>query len=165
MVLATKNPLNMLSTMGIFAVQLLVLGGRKALPAPYTAMWHGSWVLIQRRIGAAENTSGTKNRGGNDDISICYRNTYHHFGSFWEGSLSSNSSTSSLFLSLSLFTFFFRGEEGSKCCVISFTFHPARSNNPILITIDITFVRHRCCPPGTLKPGFHNHQPLSVDNI
>ena len=140
MVLATKNPLNILSTMGIFAVQLLVLGGHKALPAPYTAMWHGSWVLIWRRCHWVTTLLVM--------MILAYVTGTHtiildHFG----GSLSSNSSTSSLFLSLSLLSFFRGVSEGSKCWVISFIFHSARSNHPILITIDITFVRHRCCPP------------------
>lgn len=86
MVLATKNPLNILSTM--------VLGGRKNPRALH--------CNVARILGAdLKEVSLGHNPLVNDDISICYRNTYHHF---W-GGLSSNSSTSSLFLSL--FTFFF----------------------------------------------------------
>lgn len=154
MVLATKNPLNILSTMGIFAVQLLVLGGRKNPRALH--------CNVARILGAdLKEVSLGHNPLVNDDISICYRNTYHHFGR----DFSSNSSTSSLFLSLSLLFFSWRGRLQVLRYVIHFPFrlyyhaltravhettqhfHPSfsRSNHPILITIDIPFVRHRCC--------------------
>ena len=128
--------------MGIFAVQLLVLGGRKALPAPYTAMWHGSWVLIQRRCHWVTTllvmmiltyVTGTHTIILDHFCGISFFKFIHVIS-----------------LSLSLFTFFFRGEEGSKCRVISFIFHSARSNHPILITIDITFVRAPLLSP--LRP-------------
>ena len=95
MVLATKNPLNILSTMGIFAVQLLVLGGRKNPRALH--------CNVARILGAdLKEVSLGHNPLVNDDISICYRNTYHHFGRVFL-----QIHPRHLSFSLSLFTFFF----------------------------------------------------------
>ena len=102
---------NFLASMGIFGVQPLFCGSVNHIaiycppttslsqgPAPYTAMWHGSWIRskavtlgitgptmdlqLLRTIGATRHHRGTSNRLGNDDISICYRNKYHSFGVF-----------------------------------------------------------------------------------
>lgn len=109
MVLATKNPLNILSTMGIFAVQLLVLGGRKNPRALHCnvarilgADLRCHWVTTLLLMMILAYVTGT------------------HTIIFWEG-LSSNSSTSSLFLSL--FTFFsWRGRLQVSRYLIHFPF-------------------------------------------
>ena len=145
---------NFLASMGIFAVQPSFFGSVNHIalsqgPAPYTAMWHGSWIRskavtlgitgptmdlqLLRTIGATRHHRGTSNRLANDDISICYRNKYHNFGVF----LQSNPRHIYIYVYINIYyrydiyiyifpiLLIIRGEEGSKCRVISFIFHSA----------------------------------------
>ena len=160
MVLATKNPLNMLSTTvwGFLLVQLLVLGGAQGPP-------RALHCNVARILGAdPKEVSLGHNPLGNDDINICYRNTYHHFGSFlWDLFLQIH--PRHLSFSLSLYFFFFVARKAPSVALShSFSIPPGQITqywSPLISLLWGTVV----VPPETLKPGFHNHQPLSVNNI